>query len=156
MLPFSGLFRNVRWFDTDVSELHIGSIFKGQAFQEVTQSKVGWYRRFGTTYRFHLQGSSIPRCHHSLDCLTLEDVVPKRRYQITLRHVTTQKTEYFNNLLLVDVKTKPSGYSETSVIVYRLCAAGSKNRVFLSLTMKTEMSHMMTSFYQHMVLGPSV
>ena len=31
ILPSSGLLRGVRWFESDVSGLHIGSIFEGQA-----------------------------------------------------------------------------------------------------------------------------
>jgi hypothetical protein len=34
ILLSSGLLRDVRWFETDVSELPIGLIFKAQAVQE--------------------------------------------------------------------------------------------------------------------------
>jgi hypothetical protein len=34
ILPSSGLLRSVRWFNTDVSELPIGPILKGQAVQK--------------------------------------------------------------------------------------------------------------------------
>ena len=33
-MPFSGLLRGVKWFETDVLGLPIGAIFKGQAVQE--------------------------------------------------------------------------------------------------------------------------
>ena len=57
---------DVKWFDTDVSELPIGPIFKGQDVHFFFDSLV---HEYGTNR------------------------VPKRRYQTTLRRVRTQKAE---------------------------------------------------------------
>jgi hypothetical protein len=68
----SGLLRGVKWFETDVSGLPIGLIFKCQTVHEEVSFFI-------------------------LDSLILEDgtreVVLKRRFQTTLRRVITQKTE---------------------------------------------------------------
>ena len=37
ILPSSGSLRGVRWFDTDVSRLPVGSFFEGQVVQEEGQ-----------------------------------------------------------------------------------------------------------------------
>ena len=68
---------------------------KYSTFWVVTQRKVLLYWRFGTTFRSHLQGlRRLDRWRW--DCY----VVPKRRYQTTLRCVTTQKTEHFNQCIV--------------------------------------------------------
>ena len=41
IIPPSGLLRGVEWFETDVSGLPIGPIFKGQAVRTVSTSKMG-------------------------------------------------------------------------------------------------------------------
>ena len=66
-LPSYGLSRGVGWFDTDVSELPICFIFKGQAAQEEEEQidRRRWDRQ----------------------------EVPKRRCQSTVRRVTTQKMQ---------------------------------------------------------------
>ena len=72
-------------------------------FCVLTRSKVVWNRRFGTKYRSHLQGRCCPR----RPFLRWDRyVVPKRRFQTTLRRVITQKTEEFNWGSLSDANTK--------------------------------------------------
>jgi hypothetical protein len=62
-------------------------------FWVITRRRLVKHRRFGTTYRSHLQGSSVFFLGH----LILEDgtrqVVPKRRCLTNLPRVMTQKTE---------------------------------------------------------------
>jgi hypothetical protein len=71
-------------------------------FCVLTRSKVVLNRRFGTKYRSHLQGRCCPRRYLRWD----RYVVPKRRFQTTLRSVITQKTEEFNSGSLSDANTK--------------------------------------------------
>jgi hypothetical protein len=52
ILPSSGLLRGVRWFETDVSGLPVGPIFKGQAVQEkrICYTHVTWARSIGKVF----------------------------------------------------------------------------------------------------------
>jgi hypothetical protein len=59
ILPSSGLLRDVRWFETDVSGLRIGSILNVQAIQEDTWlSKVGLLGSPETSVLNHLTSRS--------------------------------------------------------------------------------------------------
>ena len=85
----------VQWFDSNVSGLHTGAIFKRQGVQRFSADVSGL--PIGPIFK----DQNVQPVF--LDSFTLEDetyVAPKRRYQTTLRRVTTQKTEEF--------KTKPT------------------------------------------------
>ena len=68
-------------------------------FWVITRCKVVCNRRLGTPYWSLLQES---KCPIFLDIFILEDgdqkVVPKPRFQTTLRHIITQKTEEFSSI----------------------------------------------------------
>jgi hypothetical protein len=68
-------------------------------FWVITWNEIVWNRRFGITYRSHLQGSGCPKTHlHPARCNRY--VVPKRRFQTISRHVRNQKTEEYLLYLL--------------------------------------------------------
>ena len=68
------------------------------------------YRRFGTTYRSHIQSSRSSRTKaFSLKFLILEkwdlQVVPKRLYRTTTRRcVISQTNAYFNRVIFISLK----------------------------------------------------
>jgi hypothetical protein len=60
-------------------------------FWDVTHRRLVSHRRFGSAYRYHLQGS---RCRDRY-------VVPKRRCESNLRCLTSQKTTEFINVKFI-------------------------------------------------------
>jgi hypothetical protein len=67
-------------------------------FWVITRRDVVWNRRFGITYRSHLQGSKCPNQEGLLHPWSSDrQVVLKRRYKTTVRRIITQKTEEFSS-----------------------------------------------------------
>jgi hypothetical protein len=73
-LEFKYSLRRGFWFRSS-GMWHLSSLLRSASFWVITRRRVVIpYRRFGTTYRSHHQGSGNPgRKAFALDCLTLED-----------------------------------------------------------------------------------
>jgi hypothetical protein len=129
ILPSSEILRGVRWLKTDVSGLHIVPIFKGQVVHEKGQLD---------PWRWDRQ------------------VVPKRRFQSTLRRVITQQTEecvlHLTLLFKLCIRILYYTFMNCTRNAYLCTAANPTHSIVYSNCRKQNLSPKMTHKYLKVIL----